>query len=87
MNSKTAFYFFRGLGITAILFFFVTWLIGALIFIEGIFSNLDAVLDLIFDGWAPAGIRAASIALGIPASTSAWTMWAHRTADHWGKAN
>jgi hypothetical protein len=61
-----------GLGIGAILFFFATWLIGAVIFMNGIFTDLDMILELIFEGWTSEGIRIASAELGIPPSTSAW---------------
>jgi len=72
MNSEFRYKIARTLGIAAILFFFATWLIGSVVFIEGIYSDLDAILDLIFDGWTPTGIRTAADALGIPASTPAW---------------
>ena len=60
------------MGMAAILFFLATWLVGAVVFVRAIFTDLDAILGLIFDGWTPAGVHLAASGLGMPASAVAW---------------
>ena len=60
------------MGMAAILFFLATWLVGAVVFVRAIFTDLDAILGLIFDGWPPAGVHLAASGLGMPASAVAW---------------
>lgn len=65
----------RGVGLAVMLFLLFTWLLGIILFVQGIFNDLDFILRNTFfydPVWTPEAVKAAAAEAGLQASALPW---------------
>jgi hypothetical protein len=65
----------RGVGFAVMLFLLFIWLVGSTLFVQGIFNDLDFILQNTFfydPVWTPEAVRAAAAEAGIKVSVFPW---------------
>jgi hypothetical protein len=65
----------RALGFVVMLFLLFTWLVGGILFVQGIFNDLDFILQNTFfydPVWTPEAVRAAAAEAGIHVRVFPW---------------